>query len=388
MRVGIVAGNIDNRVTGIDNYSYNLIKNLFPLMATQDIEIIVIHPEDKILQEIMDSMKYNGKSFQYVVKIPKLPFDPQKRLSKFVRKLFIIPTHSKKLRLDLVHDVYLGLFFFYPQKTKKIITIYDLVPIKFPQTHRGDTILAHKYALMRSLRYADKIISISYSTKKDAVKYFKISEEKIRVIHLGVDEDYKLLPENEIKKIKQKYNLNYPFILYVGTLEPRKNIPTLLKALYKLKKQGLPHKLVITGKKGWKYKNIFELISKLNLQRDVIFTGYVPREDLPALYNAADLFVYPSLYEGFGLPPLEAMACGTPVITSNTSSLPEVVGNAGIMVDPYDVNGLAKAIYEVLTNDRLREELRKRGLERAKMFSWKKTAEETLKVYEEVYDSS
>ncbi|NJE00291.1 glycosyltransferase, partial [Thermococcus sp. LS1] len=131
---------------------------------------------------------------------------------------------------------------------------YDLVPIKFPQTHRGDTILAHKYALMRSLRYADKIISISYSTKKDAVKYFKISEEKIRVIHLGVDEDYKLLPENEIKKIKQKYNLNYPFILYVGTLEPRKNIPTLLKALYKLKKQGLPHKLVITGKKGWKYK--------------------------------------------------------------------------------------------------------------------------------------
>ncbi|NJE09295.1 hypothetical protein E3E31_12330, partial [Thermococcus sp. M39] len=145
MRVGIVAGNIDNRVTGIDNYSYNLIKNLFPLMATQDIEIIVIHPEDKILQEIMDSMKYNGKSFQYVVKIPKLPFDPQKRLSKFVRKLFIIPTHSKKLRLDLVHDVYLGLFFFYPQKTKKIITIYDLVPIKFPQTHRGDTILAHKY---------------------------------------------------------------------------------------------------------------------------------------------------------------------------------------------------------------------------------------------------
>lgn len=215
----------------------------------------------------------------------------------------------------------------------------------------------------------------------DIIRYFKIPENKIKVIYLGVDEDYKPLSETEIRKVRQKYHLNYPFILYVGSLISHKNIPTLIKAFYKLKKYGLPHKLVITGKRGWKYKNIFEIISKLNLQKDVVFTGYVQREDLPALYNAADLFVYPSLYEGFGLPPLEAMACGTPVITSNTSSLPEVVGNAGIMVDPYDIDGLAKAMYEVLTNEGLRAELRKRGLERAKMFSWKKTAEETLNVY-------
>ena len=124
-----------------------------------------------------------------------------------------------------------------------------------------------------------------------------------------------------------------------------------------LKKRGMPYKLVITGKKGWKYKEIFETIDKLNIRDDVVFTGYVQDEDLPALYNAADLFVYPSLYEGFGLPPLEAMACGTPVITSNTSSLPEVVGDAGIMIDPYDVDKLADAMHEVLYNDRLREDI-------------------------------
>lgn len=143
--------------------------------------------------------------------------------------------------------------------------------------------------------------------------------------------------------------------------------------------------MLIVGKKGWKYKSIFETVDILNLQKDVIFSDYVPDEYLTLLYNAADLFVYPSLYEGFGLPPLEAMACGTPVITSNTSSLPEVVGDAGVMIDPYDVDGLAKAMFEVLTNEGLREDMRKKGLKRAKLFSWEKTAKETLKIYEEVY---
>jgi len=387
MRVGIVAGNIDNRATGIDNYAYNLIQNLV-LVSDKTTEFFIIHPKDNRIHEIILQSRTQKPEmiYEYATKLPRVPFDAQKRLGKALRKLFFIPKLSRSLNLDILHDTYLGFFFFYPKELKKVITVYDLVPIKFPQTHCIDSILAHKYILKHSLKHTTKIISISYSTKRDITEYFKIPEEKIEVIHLGVDEDYKPLPENEIEKIKQKYNLNYPFILYVGTLEPRKNIPTLLKAYYKLKKQGLPYKLVITGKKGWKYRNIFELINRLNLQREVVFTGYVPREDLPALYNAADLFVYPSLYEGFGLPPLEAMACGTPVITSNTSSLPEVVGNAGIMVNPYDVNGLAKAMYEVLTNDGLREELRKRGLERAKMLSWKKTAEETLKVYEKVYN--
>jgi glycosyltransferase involved in cell wall biosynthesis len=225
------------------------------------------------------------------------------------------------------------------------------------------------------------IISISHHTKYDMLKHFKIPEDKIKVIHLAANECYKPLKEDEIYKINEKYSLNHPYILYVGGLEPKKNIPTLLKAFYKLKKHDVNHKLVITGEKRWNYKSIFETIDKLNLQKEVIFTGYIPDEDLPALYNAADLFVYPSLYEGFGLPPLEAMACGTPVITSNTSSLPEVVGDAGIMVNPYDIDELTNKMYKVLTNEGLTEELSKKGLERAKLFSWKKCAEETLNTY-------
>jgi glycosyltransferase involved in cell wall biosynthesis len=296
-----------------------------------------------------------------------------------------LPLKNELRKFDIIHNPYqfpIILNF----KQKYIVTIHDLIQILFPNENQKIVYICQKMMFPKIVQSIDKIISDSHHTKQDIIKHFKIPEDKIKVIHLAASENYRPLNEKEIINIKQKYNLNYPFILYVGTLEPRKNIPTLLKALYKLKKQGIKHKLVITGKKGWKYKSIFETIDKLNLQKDVIFTGYVPDEDLPALYNAADLFVYPSLYEGFGLPPLEAMQCGTPVITSNTSSLPEVVGDAGIMVNPYDVDELANKMYEVLTNDGLREELSKKGLERAKLFSWKKCAEEHLKVYEEVYN--
>jgi glycosyltransferase involved in cell wall biosynthesis len=269
---------------------------------------------------------------------------------------------------------------------KKITTIHDIMPYIFQKNYHLALRCTHKFITPLTLKTSDKIISVSQHTKNDLIKYFKIPEDKIKVIYEAANENYKPLKENEMNKIKQKYNLNYPFILYVGGLAPNKNVERLIKALYKLKKQGIKHKLIITGVKRYKYKSIFETIDKLNLQKDVIFTGYVPDEDLPALYNAADLFVYPSLYEGFGLPPLEAMQCGTPVITSNTSSLPEVVGDAGIMVNPYNVNELANKMYEVLTNDGLKEELSKKGLERAKLFSWKKCAEEHLKVYEEVYN--
>ena len=262
-----------------------------------------------------------------------------------------------------------------------IVTCHDIIPLIFYNNIKK---LKFRYAVS-GIKNADKIIADSYNTKQDIISYFKIPDEKIKIIPLAADKIFQPLDEVIISKIKQKYNFDFPLILYVGTLEPRKNIPTLIKAFCKLKKEGLPHILLVTGKKDGKYKKIFEMVKKLNLQKDVIFTGYIPREDLPTIYNAVDLFVYPSLYEGFSLPPLEAMACGTPVITSNTSSLPEVVGDAGIMVNPYEIDGLAKAMYEVLTDCGLREDMIKKGLKRAKMFSWERTAKETLEVYQEVY---
>jgi glycosyltransferase involved in cell wall biosynthesis len=242
-----------------------------------------------------------------------------------------------------------------------------------------------RYALSRTLKNVDMIITVSKSTKKDVIKCLKFPEEKIKVIYNGVDERFK--PLKNYNDVLHKYNINPPYILYIGTLEPRKNIPALIKAFYKLKKRGIRHKLVIVGKKGWKYKQIFRVVEDLNLRRDVVFTGYVSYNDLPKFYSAADLFVYPSLYEGFGLPPLEAMACGCPVITSNVSSLPEVVGDAGFIVDPSDIGGLSRTIKELLANDSLRENVIRKGLKRIKEFSWEKTAKESLKVYKEVINS-
>ncbi|AHL23102.1 glycosyltransferase family 4 protein [Thermococcus nautili] len=375
MKVGIIADRLNRTSMGVGAYVYNLINEISKI--NRDILYLVNYEENNLFLGL-DRI------------IIKNPFE------KFSKKLPYYLWHiylnyyliTKKLDLDIIHIPENPTIIQKLKSYKKVVTIHDVMPYLFPKFYHLALRYTYRFLLPRTLKTADAIIADSHNTKLDIIKYFKIPEEKIRVVHLGVDEDYKPLPENEVEKIKQKYNLNYPFILYVGGLAPNKNVSTLIKAYYKLKKKKFEHKLLITGVKRYKYEDIFELIGKLNLQRDIIFTGYVPREDLPSLYNAADLFVYPSLYEGFGLPPLEAMACGTPVITSNTSSLPEVVGNAGIMVNPYDVNGLTKAMYEVLTNKGLREELSKKGLRRAKLFSWRKTAEETLKVYEEVYNGT
>jgi glycosyltransferase involved in cell wall biosynthesis len=369
MKVGIISDQLNLTRTGIGNYVFNLAKELIKI-GGKNICLINYKENDSL------PVRYNNIIVSYPSKIP------------FKRLLWHNYIWFKKGyldELDIIHNpTHVQIFLKFHQKY--IVTVHDIVPFISLDRCRIGRQLVYKLFFQRTLKTADKIIAVSNSTKNDLINYFNIPEEKIRVILLAADEKFKPLSNKEIKEAKQKYNLNFPFILYVGTLEPRKNIPSLIKAFYKLKKKTLQYKLVITGKKGWKYKEIFETIDKLNLQNDVVFTGYVSDDDLPALYNAADLFVYPSIYEGFGLPPLEAMACGTPVITSNTSSLPEVVGDAGIMIDPPDVDGLADAMHEVLTNEGLRANMIKKGLGRAKMFSWEKCARETLEVYEEVYD--
>jgi len=373
VKLGIISEPLNKSLTGVGNYTYNLIRELLNIYTGKNIILI------------------NYKNCNNFIPVDKLiignPFEKISKTYLWYPYIFAL-NYIKECfnNLDIIHNPYQAPTFFNLKKQKYIITVHDLIQILFPKEVKPLVHLIQKTMLPRTLKTADMVIVVSHSTKYDLIKYLKIPENKIKVIYHGVNKNYKPLSDNEIKNIRRKYNLKYPFILYVGGIGGQKNIPTLIKAFYKIKKLGVPYKLVLTGKKRWKYREIFKLVDKLNLQKDVIFTGYVPEGDLPALYNAADLFVYPSLYEGFGLPPLEAMACGTPVITSNTSSLPEVVGDAGIMVDPYDVDGLAKAMYEVLTNDGLREELRKRGLKRAKLFNWKKCAEEHLRVYEEVYN--
>jgi len=280
-------------------------------------------------------------------------------------------------KIDLVHS----LAFVTPlvSPCPSVITIYDLSFLIFSQSFKYLKRLYLTLLTRLSARKARRIITISESTKRDTVRLLGVSSKKVAVVYCGVDRAFRPLPEREVASFRQKRGLPERIILFVGTIEPRKNVARLVEAYSHLKDGQV--KLVIGGARGWLYEEVFARVEELDLTGDVLFPGYIPPEELPLWYNAAELFVYPSLYEGFGLPPLEAMACGTPVITSNVSSLPEVVGEAGLTVDPMNSKGLAEAINQVLGDGALRQSMRERGLARASRFSWAKAARETVGVY-------
>lgn len=264
---------------------------------------------------------------------------------------------------------------------RTIVTCHDIIPISYYKTQSPVWKLNGK-----GLRKAEKIITVSEFSKKEIGKYIKYPEENIEIIHPAVD--HNLYYRNRNKMILKKYGIkdNEKVILYVGAEEPRKNVQFIINSFSNLKKRIPEVKLLKVGMPNYPgvRRKLIQQIESLNLQKDIIFAGYVSELALAEIYNAVDLFVFPSLYEGFGIPPLEAMACGTPVITSNTSSLPEVVGDAAIQINPYDVEKFAEEMYEVLTNERLKEEMIRKGLERSKMFSWENSAKKTLKVYREM----
>jgi len=293
----------------------------------------------------------------------------------------IQPTALIREEVDLLHCMAFVSPVLLPRPV--VLTIYDLGFLRRPELYRASSHLYLKQFTPISARRAKRIIAISASTKKDIIRFFGVSPSKVDVVHCGVEEMF--LPVNNHQRLddfRTRRGLPEKMILFVGTLEPRKNLERLLQAYARLKKRkNLSHKLVIIGAKGWHYQEIFAAERELGLKGDVIFAGYVPQGELPLWYNAAELFVYPSLYEGFGLPPLEAMACGTPVITSNVSSLPEVVGEAGLTVDPMDSEELAEAMNHVLSDGALRQSMQERGLARAGLFSWAKAAQETVEVY-------
>ena len=269
---------------------------------------------------------------------------------------------------------------------KLIVTIYDLSFLTHPQCHVEANRKHCLQGTIDSIKHADIIIAISHHGKKEILKYFDINEAKIKVIHLAANDIFKPKDEEAKKAVLEKYDISQDYIFNLGTLEPRKNIKTLIEAYARLlsivKSKNL---LVIGGGRGWLHSEIDKLVKSLNLQQYIKFIGYVKEEDLPALYSAAKLFVYPSLYEGFGLPVLEAMACGTPVITSNSSSLPEIAGDAALLVEPTDNRQLADYILKLIDDEKLRHQMSSKGLEQAKKFSWGKTARETLDIYEKTY---
>ncbi len=273
---------------------------------------------------------------------------------------------------------------------RSVVTVHDLGYRFFPAAHRTTDRLYLDWSTRWNAQQATALLADSAATKADLVRAYGVNPAKVHVVYLGRDET--LAPVTDpvaLAAVRERYDITGRYLLYVGTLQPRKNLGRIVDAFARL--GGLPGladvQLILGGKRGWLYDALFAQVDRLGLAGRVLFPGYVADDDLPALLSGATAFVFPSLYEGFGIPVLEAGACGVPVITSNTSSLPEVAGDAALLVDPHDVDAIAAAMHRLITDDALRAELARRGQENVKRFSWEKCARETLAVILEAGNS-
>jgi len=361
---------------GVGHYTYFLVEKLLEI-DQQNKYTLLFDPK------IGDAGHFKQKN----VTIKFFPFSKYKKYLPVAYSHLLIAGFLEKQKLDVFHSPASSVPLAYPGKS--VVTIHDLAiyhqPAWFPKGQKFST----RVVVPQTLKKAKKIIAVSEYTKKDLIKYFKVPEEKVAVIYNGVEEmsqsakSNKNDKSNRSEKVREKFGIQQDFILSVCTLQPRKNIEGLIKAFDSLRSSQAfkDYQLVIAGGKGWNYDSIFKLVRKLALTKKVLFTDYISKEDKFALLKEASLFVFPSFYEGFGLSILEAMQQGTPVITSNITSMPEVAGEAGLLVDPYKIDSIAKGIKKVLTDQPLRQRMVGSGLVQAKKFSWRATAERTLEVY-------
>jgi len=293
----------------------------------------------------------------------------------------------RRLGLDVVHDPTGVMPLALVRGAARVVTVHDAFPYTCARTSTTlDWLIYHAW-LPRALPAADAVITDSMQSREDIVKHLRVTPERVTVVPLAADRRFRPVNPATVASVLQAHGVAQPYILYVGALESRKNLPRLLEAYAQLRQWSTKWRLVIVGARKWKFSPIFETVQRLGLEPHVTFTGYVADEHLPALYAGADLFAFPSLYEGFGLPVLEAMACGTPVVTSNTSSLPEVAGDAAILVDPNSVGQIAEAMRSVLSQPTLAAELIEKGPARSGLFTWERTAQETIDVYRQALEA-
>lgn len=332
-------------------------------------------------------LKQTPTSFPYEVH----PVPNFARKNENIEKLFweqvTGPAAARQAHVDLYHVPY-----FAPpllNRTPTVVTIHDAIPLRLPAYQAGKKVQAYMKLVTRAAQHASVVITVSQHAKQDIVDALKLPSERIRVIYEAAGEEYRPITDPEIlAAARKRYGLNERYIFYLGGLDQRKNVPQLVKAFSFLYRQmGDPNlQLLISGnpekQNGLLFPDPRPVAADLGMSGQIVYR-FVEEEDKPAIYSGASLFVFPSLYEGFGLPPLEAMGCGAPVVCSNRTSLPEVVGDAAITVDPDDTHALVEAMHKVLSSTELQADLRHRSLERANFFSWHKTATETIAVYEE-----
>lgn len=291
---------------------------------------------------------------------------------------------ARRLGLDIIHDPTGASPFLFRRGNGwlAVTTVHDLVSFVYPETHTPLTNFMYRVWLPRAIRRATAVITVSYHSKGDITRFLGVDGDKVAVVPCGVGPDFTpQAQDGEAARLAERYGVRPPYVLYLGGVGARKNVPGLLEAYAQLRGSHPEYTLVVAGARIWKSEVVYEAVERLGLVPYVVFTGYAADEDLPALHRQAELLAFPSLYEGFGRPPLEAMACGTPVVTANTSSLPEVTGDAALLVDPHDTGALAAAMERVLADADLRQAMVEKGLARAARFTWARAGREVVALY-------
>jgi glycosyltransferase involved in cell wall biosynthesis len=375
MRIGIDATALPPQPVGAGNYMIQLIRALVAAGTEQQ---LVIFAQAKG-QGLIDLPPGSPVEWQIV--------DDSSPGRRFIWEQAVLPNLVRKAKIDLLHSLHYTKPWRLP--CSSVVTFHDMTYYLYPEFHARSRRVIFPTAMRVSSRQADAILTVSESTRNDVIRLLNVDPEKIFTTQLGVDQKFRVILDADAKdRVASHYDLPAKFILYLGTIEPRKNIPQLIRSYASLVESGTEHQLVLAGKFGWMYEEVLDLVKQLDLEGRIQFTGYIAQEDIPLLFNLASLFVYPTVYEGFGLPVLEAMACGVPVITSDIASLPEIVGEAGLLIQPGDLNALSDAIKKVLGDPAYRDKLIREGLIRAKLFSWERTAQLTKQVYQHVLANS
>ncbi|MBI5955550.1 MAG: glycosyltransferase family 4 protein [Chloroflexi bacterium] len=367
MRIGIDARLLYYQQAGIGQYTLRLVEALAQVDRENEYVLLQSRKDRSILVREPNFRRH------------ALWTPPHHRFEQLALSLELAP-----VKVDVLHQP----DFIPPWRRRcpAVVTIHDLGFLHYPETL---TEASKRYygQIHWAVKSAEQIIAVSECTKEDLARLTSAPESKVTVIYEAAGPQFHPIEDQSaLKDAKARYGIVGDFILFVGTIEPRKNLSNLVRAYAylikeKARDQALP-KLIIAGKRGWLFEEVFSLVEEWDLGYAIRFIGSVPAEDLPYLYNAARLFVYPSLYEGFGLPLLEAMSCGTPAVASDRSSLPEIAGDAALLVPPEDPEKMAQAIWQALTDEELRRELRQKGLAQAQGFSWERTAKQTIQVYQ------
>lgn len=364
MNIGIDGHMIGHNETGNETYIVELVRALATQPSGDYFTLYVERPE-AVPSPLLHA--------------PHIRVVPLETRSSAQRLLWELPHRAARDRLDVLHISYNAPLRL-PNGCALVVTVHDISFEHFPQFFSRRLRAMLKASVPRSARAAQQVITVAEFIRRDLIQTYKLSPDKVVVTPEAAGSQYHRIEDAAaLQAVRARYETGERFVLAVGNLQPRKNWERLIRAFARAKQEsGLPHKLVIVGQRLWRHTAILEAA---RASADVVLTGYVPAEDLPLLYNAAEAFAYPSLYEGFGLPVLEAMACGAPVITSNVSALPEIAGDAAHLVNPYREDELAAALVRLMGDEAYRAELRRRGLHRAQSFSWGRTASQTLEIY-------